>query len=132
MTLDELRAVPYVLNGRTVLGSDCYGLVRLARVHLFGKPWMPEWTGVRSDDKRFLTQVAGAPPGDIRPCPARPGAIATGWRGSLCIHVGIVLERDGRQMILETDSPERGFRGPRLTPKRHFEKRFLKVIYYDD
>jgi len=132
MTLDDLLAVPYEPDGRSAHGADCYGLTRLARVYLFGKPWMPCHGAVEGIDKKALTQAVQAEAVNYRVAAAYPGAIATAWRAKLCTHIAIVVEVDGRRMILETNEPGGEDHGPRLVPVRAFEHRFLKVVYYDD
>jgi len=132
MTLDDLLKVPYVANGRLPTGADCYGLVRLARVHLFGKPWMPEHGAVEGSDKKTLTRAMEKEAVNYKECSPHPGAIACCYRGRLCTHIAIVVEVDGRLMILETDEPDHCKKGPRMVQLKQFERRFLKVVYYDD
>ncbi|WP_405418639.1 hypothetical protein [Marinobacter flavimaris] len=132
MTLNDLLNVPYLANGRQPDGADCYGLTRLARVHLFGKPWMPEHGAVEGSDKRALTKAMLSESVNYRVCDPRPGAIACCYRGRLCTHIAIVVEIDGRLMILETDEPGKGRHGPRLVNLRLFQQRFLRVVFYDD
>ena len=132
MTLDDLLQIPYVANGRTQQGADCYGLVRIARACLFDKPWMPSYGSVEGSDKVALTEAMLEESVKYQPCRPHPGAIATAWRGSLCTHIAIVVEVDGKLMILETDEPGQTNLGPRLTTLSRFQLRFLKVVYYDD
>lgn len=132
MNLNDLLQVPYVADGRSPEGADCYGLTRLARVHLFGKPWMPEHGRVDGHDKKALTSALLQEAVNYNVCQPHAGAIATAWRGKLCAHIAIVAEVDGKPMILETDEPGKGRHGPRLVAIRAFERRFLKVVYYDD
>tara|TARA_B100002003_G_scaffold65103_1_gene60515 strand:+ start:10009 stop:10407 length:399 start_codon:yes stop_codon:yes gene_type:complete len=132
MTLDEILAIPYEPNGRSQSGADCYGIVRMARVYLFNKPWMPVHGGVEGSDKRALTEAVRAEAPNYREVRPQPGAIACAFRGTLCTHIAIVIDVDGKRMILETDEPGRGGHGPRLVNLRYFEQRFLKVVYYDD
>lgn len=132
MTLDDLLAVPYVPDGREPTGADCYGLTRLARVHLFGKPWMPAHGAVEGHNKRALTGAVMQEAANYRPCRPHPGAIATAWRGKLCTHIAIVVSVDGRPMILETNEPGETAQGARLTSIQNFKSRFLRVVFYDD
>ncbi len=132
MTLEDLMSVPYEPNGRSKEGADCYGLVRMARVYLFGKPWMKSYTSVEGSDKQAMTNAMQKEAQSMRKVSARPGAIAAAWRGNLCTHIAIVVDVDGRRMILETDEPNVTNHGPRLVDIRYFEQRFLKVDYYDD
>jgi len=87
---------------------------------------------VEGIDKKALTQAVQAEAVNYRVAAAYPGAIATAWRAKLCTHIAIVVEVDGRRMILETNEPGGEDHGPRLVPVRAFEHRFLKVVYYDD
>lgn len=130
MTIDDLLATRYVKFGRSIPDLDCYGLVRIARVELFGRGWMPGYDGVDPQDKRALTEAAVSvrDAGGFNDVGMIPGAIATAWRASICVHVGIVVEADGRLWILETDEGV----GPTLTRPGKFESRYTKVIYYDN
>lgn len=91
---------------------------------------MPLCADARPGDLRAITRAVQEVSGleSMRPCPAAPGAVATAWRASLCVHVGLVVEVDGRRWVLETDDPS----GPCITPLKKFESRYSRVIYYDD
>lgn len=128
--INKYLMATYIKGGRGPNELDCWGLVRLARVELFGKSLLPSYSDVDPQDKRRLTeackQVASAH--QLKQCEPTEGAIATAWRGKLCVHVGLVVNADGRQWILETDEAS----GPCLTPIPTFESNYSKVIYYDD
>lgn len=128
MTLDDLVKIPYLADGRTVSGCDCYGLVRLARDGMFNRGLMPTHGDVMGADKKRMTKRAGSVLSQMTQTPPIAGSIATAWRGRLCIHVGIVIEIDGRSMILEADHDTPY---PRITSIASFEERFLRVEYYD-
>ncbi len=130
MTLDDLLRTTYVEGGRGPQALDCWGLVRLARVHLFGRPLLPDLMAAEPGNIRAITRAVDEIEGGrwLTPGAQRPGAIATGWRASLCVHVGIVVDIDGRAMLLETDRPT----GPCLTSVRTFEARYSRTTYYDD
>jgi len=127
--IDRFLATRYLKGGRGPVDVDCYGLVRLARVELF-KPWMPLCVDASPGDMRAITKAVSevAAMANMRETVAMPGSIATAWRASLCVHVGIVAEADGRLWVLETDEPT----GPCLTPISDFERRYTKVAYYAD
>lgn len=119
----------YRRYGRGPEVFDCWGLVRDARVRLFGKPLLASYGEIGGQMAREMTEAVNQTiHKHLKPCRPQPGAMAMGWRGRLCIHVGIVVEVDGRNWVLETDSGT----GPVLTKIREFESRFLKVTYYDD
>lgn len=128
--IDQYLTTRYVKGGRGPVDLDCYGLVRLARAELFGRRLMPLCAEARPGDLRSITravqEVAGLQ--GMQPADPTPGAVATAWRASLCVHVGLVVEADGRRWVLETDEPT----GPCITPLSKFESRYSRVIYYDD
>jgi len=119
----------YADDGRGPHAFNCWGLTRSARHTLFGKPLLPSYDDIDPDDKPALTDACKAVRGtgfhEVSP---RPGAIATGWRGQCCVHIGLVVQSDGRLWVLET----RRKVGPTLTGIPKFERRFTKVVYYDD
>lgn len=130
VNIDNFLASKYVKFGRVLPGIDCWGLVRLARHHLFGRDLLPEHNTIDPQDKESLTDAAVALRDEklfveVQP---RPGAIALAWRGRLCVHIGIVVNFDDRLWILETEENI----GPVLTRCAVFERRFTKVIYYDN
>lgn len=120
--------VPYIKFGRTMEGADCYGLVRMARHDLLGLPLLPLHDSVSPDDKKEMTETSReiVKHEGLIPCAFKVGAIATAWVGRLCIHVGLVIEADGRLWVLETDQKK----GPCLTMPNKFEARYTNVIYY--
>lgn len=128
--INDLLSSTYVKGGRGPREFDCYGIVRAARQDLFGKRMLPAFDGVSPADKNSLTAACASVIEEygFKRCDAREGAIATAWGATLCHHVGIVVIADGRVWILESDEKV----GPCLTSINRFEKRFQKVIYYDD
>lgn len=128
--MDHYLQSRYVKGARGPDEFDCYGLVRAARTEIFKRGILPACDGVAPSDKRRLTQscLDVIDTCSLAEVDRRPGAIATGWRGSLCVHVGLVVEVDSRLMVLETDEPT----GPCLTPPRRFESRYSRVLYYDN
>lgn len=130
MTIDDFLQTRYVPFGRAAPELDCWGLVRLARVSLFGRLLLPSHVGINPQDKAALTAAAQAvrEQGGFQEVQARPGAIAAAWRARLCVHVGLVVEADGRLWVLETDAGT----GPTLTRINIFETRYTRVIFYDD
>lgn len=108
---------------------NCWSLVRELRVELFGLPLLPLYGGINADDKRSLTKAASETiSGHLKECDMRVGAIAACYRVSLCVHVGIVVEVDGRLCIAEIGS-KTGFR---IQSVERFEASYTKVRYYID
>lgn len=130
MTLRDFLRSTYVPGGRGDGAYDCWGLVRHARVHLFGKELLPALDGVSPGDFRQITKAARSTPALVgySECGMRPGAIALCWEGALCTHIGIVVEVDLMLKILETDVGT----GPSLTHPRLFERKYTRVTYYDN
>lgn len=129
LTVDRYLRTRYVPGGRGPDEFDCWGLVRDARQQLFGLPLLPSYGAITPDDKAGLTRACTDTVLQyLEPCKPARAAIATAWRARLCVHVGLVVQADGRLWVLETDTPG----GPCLTPLRLFENRYLRVIYYAD
>lgn len=126
--MNQYLRTKYVKGGRGPVYVDCWGLVRMARVDLFNKSLLPSYDGISPDDKPALTEACLMTRETFREVDPVPGAIATGWQARLCVHVGIVVEVDGRLWILETMQST----GPALTPIRKFARRYTKVVFYDD
>lgn len=120
----------YVRGGRGPIEYDCWGLVRDARVALFGHALLPALQDARPGELRGITRAVNQIIGlhGFAPCSPRIGAIATAWMASLCVHVGLVVEVDGQLRILETDAPL----GPCLTALNRFQARYTRVLFYDD
>ena len=128
--IDRYLATTYEHYARGPDKFDCWGLVRDARVEMFGKELLPSYCNTDPKDKKALTAGCKAVQAEIgfAPVAIRPGAIATAWRARLCVHVGIVVEADGALWILETDEAT----GPCLTRPGRFAARYTEVIYYDN
>lgn len=128
MINDWLR-IPYRDHGRDWAGCDCWGLVRMVRFALRGD-FLPSYGGIDPQDKPALTAAAGEVMSldGFRECEPRLGAIAAVWRGALCLHVGIVVEVEGRLAVLET-----GRRiGARWLRLADFGQVYRDVRFYDN
>ena len=108
---------------------NCWSLVRRLRVELFGLPLLPLYGGINADDKRSLTRASKETISEhLKECDPQLGAIAACYRVSLCVHVGIVVEIDGRLCIAEIGA-KTGFR---IVSVERFEASYTKVRYYID
>lgn len=120
----------YVSGGRVFPDYDCWGLVRDAKYDLFGGALLPSCVaavpGQFNAITRAVSEVSHA--FGMRPAICQAGSVATAWRGKLCVHVGLVVEVDGRKWVLETDVAT----GPCLTRVSKFEERYSRVEYYAD
>ena len=96
---------------------------------MFGSPLLPLYGGINADDKRALSKAASETiASSLKECSLQIGAIAACYRVLLCVHVGIVVEIDGRLCIAEIGS-KTGFR---IQSVERFEASYTKVRYYID
>ena len=108
---------------------NCWSLVVDMRVNLFGLPLLPLHGGIHADDKRELSKAARSTiDSHLVESKIQIGAIASAYRASLCVHVGIVIEIDGKLHIAEIGS-KTGFR---IQSVERFEASYTKVRYYID
>jgi hypothetical protein len=126
---DWLR-IPYRDHGRDWSGCDCWGLVRMVR-HALRGDLLASYGSIDPNDKTALTDAAGyvldGGGFQLRQEPG-VGALATVWRGALCLHVGIVVEVEGRLAVLETGR-RIGVRWLRLAD---FRQVYRDVRFYDN
>lgn len=123
--IDKYLRAHYVDCGRELPGIDCWGLVLLIRREL-GLPELDS-NEVSGKDARGFTQAYRRQIEALEPCEPELGAIAAAFRGSLCLHVAIVVYVEGRLAVLEIT--ETGARWMRLAA---FQQKYPKVIYYRD
>lgn len=115
----------YVDCGRTLPGIDCWGLVLLVRREL-GLPELDS-NEVSGKDAKGFTRAYRHQIEVLEPCEPEVGAIAAAFRGSLCLHVAIVVPIEGRLAVLEITAS-----GPRWMRVAAFEQKYPRVIYYRD
>lgn len=123
--IDKYLAATWKRDGMDWPYLNCWGLVRLASKELFGRK-LPT-TDCSPYDKRAMTiacdELVKTP---MKVTDAEAGAVATAWRGRLCIHVGLVVTVDGKLAVLDIDE---GI-PPRVSWLADFERRYLRVEYY--
>lgn len=108
---------------------NCWSLVVDMRVNLFGLPLMPLHGGIHADDKRELSKAAKSTiDSHLIESKIQIGAIAAAYRASLCVHVGLVIEVDGRHCIAEIGAKV----GFRIRSVEQFQADYIKVRYYID
>ncbi len=130
MTVEHFLLTRYAEGGRGPKDYDCYGLVRDARVALYGARLLPECADARPGLIPVITREVArvAREHHMNDVPPAPGHVATAWHGRVCVHVGLVVDVNGGLRILETDKPT----GPCLTRVEQFEARYSRVVYYAD
>ncbi|OHC12255.1 MAG: hypothetical protein A2002_09450 [Pseudomonadales bacterium GWC1_66_9] len=106
---------------------NCWGLARAVRHEVYGLPLLPEY-GRHVQASPHAQRDYQIQAGEMEECAPEPGSIAAVFRGPLCIHVGVVIEVEGRLAVLETNQRS----GCRWLRVPDFERRWLRVIYYRD
>lgn len=127
----RLLSTKYKEGARGPDEFDCWGLVRAARIELFGYPALPLLSDVAPRDFKSIASAHATTRdmlGFTELANPVPGCIVMAWRGSLCVHVGIAVRVDGRMLILETDADT----GPVLTDPMQFKRRYSRVVFYEN
>lgn len=125
--MNQYLRVPYVDGGRTMGGLDCWGLALRIRADL-GLPELPDDPlATRGNGKAIAEQFRSISESLARGEPV-PGALAAVFKGSLFVHVGVVVQADGRLWVMETN-PDVGFMMRRVSD---FIAAYYKVIFYHD
>jgi hypothetical protein len=125
--LNKFLSAPYRDGGRGPAAYDCWGLCIAVRHQLLGLPLLPSLGAVGKDRVRENTHAYHDLKQGMEACAPELGAIAAVFRGALCLHVGVVVEADGRLKVLDTNPG-----GARLRNVREFETDFPMVVYYRD
>lgn len=108
---------------------NCWGLVRMARHCLYGLPVLPHFH-ISAEDKKALTHASGEVIAShlIEIDKPEKGAVVAAWRNNICVHVGLVVEIDGRLAILDIDE-KTGAKWQRVDDFKAF---YNRVTYYRD
>ena len=125
--IHALLAVPYVDRGRTMEGLDCWGQLLLVR-QAMGLPELPSIGPVSRAEPIEMQRQYKRVHSTLEVCEAQPGAVAAVFRGTAFVHVGVVVEIDGRLAVLETNQGS----GPRWKSVADFVDTYYKVIFYRD
>lgn len=128
--IEKYLKTRYKRGGRGPVDFDCWGMTRAARTEVFSRLLLPVLEGAAPGNLRAITKAHDQVclMHGFHEVPARAGAIAEGWIASLCVHVGLVVEVDGRLMILETNEPN----GPCITQINRFQAKYTRVLFFDD
>lgn len=118
----------YVDGGRGPDVYDCWGLVRAVRAAHMGMAALPEYGALRNKNPREFTKAYRTECAHLRECGPEHGAIAAVLVGDVCVHVAVVIDYDGRLMILEINPT----RGARFMPWADWQRDHIKVTYHND
>lgn len=127
MTLNQFLSAPYREGARGPLAFDCWGLCIHVRHQVFGLPMLPSLGSVGKGMIRENTVAYRYLRKGMDECAPQPGAIAAVLRGELCLHVGVVVEVEGRLKVLDTNPG-----GPRLSIIQDFRDAYPRVVFYRD
>jgi hypothetical protein len=123
---DNYLTIPYIDGGRdATVGLDCWGLVRDVLHQHFDVPLLKAFGGIHAEDKSNMTRAYRQIKNVFTQCKPSLGAIAAGFNGDALIHVGVVLESNGLQ-VLHTSSKH----GVSKCSVRQFNRLFLQVEYH--
>lgn len=125
--IHALLTVPYLDRGRTMEGLDCWGQLLLVR-RAMGLPELPSIGPVSRAEPLEMQHQYRRVQATLEACLPQPGAIAAVFRGTAFVHVGVVVEIDGRLAVLETNQGS----GPRWKSVADFVDTYYKVIFYRD
>lgn len=125
--LGRYLLAPYLDRGRDLQGYDCWGLVRSVLHDEFGLPLLPAHDDVSPDDKpemscRYEEVSEGF---EVVETP-QPGDVMAAYSGNTLVHVGVVIEADGRLWVLHT----RKKHGTRLDKPETLERLFTSVVWW--
>ena len=125
--INDWLSIPYAAYGRGREGSDCWGLVCIVREAVRGDV-LPAFADIQ--DKRALTHAAHdmIAQGWREVSKPKVGTLVAVWRGALCMHIGIVIEIDGRMAVIDSDE-KRGVAWKWLTD---YLRQHAKVTLHDN
>lgn len=121
---DSYLHCPYVRGGRGPDEYDCWGLVRELLVHL-NWPELPSFGLITAHDKNRVDEAKSIVSAMVNECHPKHAALATVYRNKSLIHVGAVIEIDGRLKVLHTNRS-----GPHRDDLRVFRRQYLNVRFY--
>ncbi|ULL07768.1 hypothetical protein JNO42_12375 [Pseudomonas putida] len=125
--IDKFMRAPYHEGARGPIAFDCWGLCIAVRHEVFGLPLLPSLGAVGKNKVKANTEAYQDLRLGMEECSPAPGAIAAVFRGPLCLHVGVVVESEGRLKVLDTNPG-----GACLRTTGEFEAAHPKVVYYRD
>lgn len=119
--IDQVIAAPYLEQGRTLDGLDCWGLVLLGRASL-GLTDLPSIGAVDRHTVHAMQTQYRKISYQLQPVDRpKPGDLAAVFRANVFVHVGLVIEVEGRKAVIETN--------PKTGVRWMFLERFLEVNY---
>lgn len=124
LNIDKYLSVEWQKGGRGYPRLDCFGIVNEVRRDLGLAPW-PEFDGVTKEDNGLDREAKGFMR-ELSICSPTNGAGIACYSSGLVTHVAIVVELDGILHAIECNPNT----NVTIMPLRRFERRFVKVEYY--
>lgn len=121
---DKYRSVTWLKGGRVYPELDCFGIVNEIRSDL-NLPLWPEFAGVTKDNDGLDREARGLM-SELTKCDPAPGAGIACYSGGMVTHVAIVVDIGGSLYAAECNPKS----NVTLLPLSRFERRFVKVEYY--
>jgi hypothetical protein len=125
--IEKYLLVSYLDGGRSMAGHDCWGQMLAVREELGCRP-LPSLSGVTRHTVQAMGSEYRSISGTLEACEPEAGAIAAVFKGKAFVHVGVVVDIDGRLGVLETNQAT----GPRWMRVPQFLDIYYKVIFYRD
>lgn len=127
INIEKYLLVPYLDAGRTAKGYDCWGQMLAVRAELGCRP-LPTLDSVTRHTVQAMGSEYRSVSATLEPCEPEVGSIAAVFKGRAFVHVGVVVDIDGRLGVLETNQAT----GPRWMRVPQFLDTYYKVIFYRD
>lgn len=124
LNIDKYRSVIWQKGGRVYPYLDCFGIVNEVRRDLGLAEW-PDFAGVTKDDGGLDREAKGLMRELIR-CDAVVGAGIACYSAGMVTHVAVVVSLGGVLHAIECNPKT----NVSILPLRRFERRFVKVEYY--
>lgn len=123
---DRYLSCPYEAGARGPHAYDCWGQAREVLMQGYGWPELPAFGRVRGSNPEAMREAEAGLLPSLRLCQPEDGALVAVYRRGALVHVGAVVEVDGRLLVLHTSIA----RGPRRDPLRLFQRAHFDVRFY--
>jgi len=128
MIAQKYKDVPYVDGGRTMMGADCWGIVRLVLIQEYGVPWLPSWGRILNASHRVINAAYISSSSEFVRVdqPMAADVVCVFNADNECAHLGIVVPGDTGHTVLHT----RPKNGVSTMPIARFERFYDHRIEY--
>jgi hypothetical protein len=124
LDIDKYRSVTWQMGGRAFPVLDCYGIVHEVRKDL-GLPEWPAFEGIIKEGDE-MDKAAKNFSRNVKACMPGPGVVAACYKAGMITHVAVIVDIDGQLHAIESNPKT----NVTILPLRRFERKFVKVEYY--